>query len=375
MSKTLGFTGMDRNTQAELAQAFAAAVERLGLDLRLVEDGEADLVVVDMDSLYGPMSWMQLHNAGRKVIGYTSSARSQTDYRLGRPADAGGVESLLAELGDIVTRGTPAAAATSARPDPAPARFEEAPAAAAPHGFTAAPAPMDVLPEETAAQAADEELAPIPEPVVEHDTLAVAESAPVPAPEPIIARDPVLADWLRPGQLSTRGRYQRNDGPALYIDAANGQYHGPATLKPLEMYFDGAALDEADFQPLDDTAWAQGTSTAGAAQPLSRLAWYAGLLQGKGALLPDVDPEGRYRLTKWLQTEREFPKHFRIATAMMKGPATVPEIAAMANVSDGEVADFVNAGLATAIVEQVLPEPPPSTEPARGGLFGLKRGR
>ena len=42
--------------------------------------------------------------------------------------------------------------------------------------------------------------------------------------------------------------------------------------------------------------------------------------------------------------------------------------------TDAEVADFVNAGLATGIVAQDIPETPPAPEPARG-LFGIKRSR
>ena len=194
MTSTLGFTGMDRNTQAELTQAFSQAVGRLGLDLRLVENGEADIVVVDMDSLYGPMSWMQLHNAGRKVIGYTSSPRTQTDYRLDRPADANALDALLKELG-IGTAQAPkpvvAPAAEAAKPaapatKPAPA---SKPAAATPHGLTPAPAPADVLPEE----------APSPAPA---EVLATPAIQPEPLPAPVPAG--VRVGWrawpaLRPG--------------------------------------------------------------------------------------------------------------------------------------------------------------------------------
>lgn len=201
------------------------------------------------------------------------------------------------------------------------------------------------------------------------DAVVVSE----PEPEPVPTRDPVLADWLQPGRLATRSRFQRGDGPVLFIDGPAQQYHGPATLKSLDAYFEGT-VRETDFIPLDNAAWQSETAAAGAAQPLSRLAWYAGLLEGRGSLLPHVDPEGRYRLTKWLQTEREFPKHFRIATAMMKGPSMVPEISAAANVSDAEVADFVNAGLVTGIVQQDIPAPAPAAETSRG-LFGMKRGR
>lgn len=367
MTSTLGFTGMDRATQADLTQAIGQSVERLGLGLHLVDGDNADIVVVDMDSLYGPMSWMQLHNAGRKVIGYTSSARTQTDYRLGRPYNAHTIDALLSEL-NLAQAEAPTPPLVSAPP-----MQPEAPAAV-PHGFTQAPAPTDEWVEEVASPLIDEERTqPIPEPVMDAVVVSEPEPEPMPEPEPIPTRDPVLADWLQPGRLSARVRFQRDGGPVLFIDGGARQYHGSATLKPLDAYFEGT-VSEADFVPLDDVAWQRETAVAGPSQPLSRLAWYAGLLEGRGSLLPHVDPEGRYRLTKWLQTEREFPKHFRIATAMMKGPSMVPEISAAANVSDAEVADFVNAGLVTGIVAQDIPEPPPATEPARG-LFGIKRSR
>ena len=93
--------------------------------------------------------------------------------------------------------------------------------------------------------------------------------------------------------------------------------------------------------------------------------------------MPGIDPDGNYRLTKWPQTEREYPKHFRIATAMMKGPATLDEVAAASGVPREDVADFVNASLASGYAELVLPEPPAPEEPPTkpGGLFGRLRGR
>jgi hypothetical protein len=69
-------------------------------------------------------------------------------------------------------------------------------------------------------------------------------------------------------------------------------------------------------------------------------------------MLPGFDPEGRFVLSKWPQTEREYPRHFRIATAMMKGPSTVAEIAAASSVPAADVIDFINASLATGFAEQ-----------------------
>ena len=99
---------------------------------------------------------------------------------------------------------------------------------------------------------------------------------------------------------------------------------------------------------------------------------------GHHTLLPGQDPDGKYRLVKWPQTEREYPKHFRIATAMMKGPATVAEVAEASGVTQEEVADFDNANLATGYAEFVPPAPAePDTPPQKpaGGLFGRIRGR
>jgi len=62
-------------------------------------------------------------------------------------------------------------------------------------------------------------------------------------------------------------------------------------------------------------------------------------------LLPGFSPGKKFLLTKWPQIEREFPKHFRLATVMMKGPALIKEIAELSGVTQAEVADFVNAGL------------------------------
>ena len=122
MALTLGITGMDSKTEAEIQAAFKAANAETGHKWTLVGDNDADYVVIDMDSLYGPMSWLRLHAAGRKVIGLTSVDRNQTDYRLPRPISGSDLAVLLSEIaGD-----TPAAAA----PEPPPAAVVSIPAPA-----------------------------------------------------------------------------------------------------------------------------------------------------------------------------------------------------------------------------------------------------
>lgn len=185
-----------------------------------------------------------------------------------------------------------------------------------------------------------------------------------------------MAAWLQPGALDGQVRYRRESGPTLFIDAAADTWFGPTPLKAIAAYFDGK-VERSDFKPLDADAWAREIATAGEPQPLLRLRWLGGLLAGDGALLPGLDPQERFQLFKWPQTEREYPRHFRIATQMMKGPETVAGIAQASGVPESDVADFVNANLATGFAGAVVEAPPPAEEPSkpRGGLLGRLRNR
>ncbi len=360
MALTLGTTGMDSATQADVTTAFKTANAEIGGRWTLVADDNADYVVVDMDSLYGPMSWLRLHAAGRKVIGLTSVERSQTDYRLMRPLNANDLAVLLSEI----EVDTPAA-----------------PGAVVPSASTPAPTPVDQLPDAKAMPEDEVKARPVETPAM---APVPAAARPSPTPEPVSAATPAfalapdrpLALWLVGNALERRVRLKRADGQVLLIDPRSKVYHGPALLKPLSTFFEGTLRIE-DFETPDAAAWETEAAALGSAQPFTRLQWMAGLLAGNGSLLPGNDPDGQYRLTKWPQTEREYPKHFRIATAMMKGPATLDDIAAASGVDRADIADFVNANLATGYAELVLPaapEPEPQAK-ASGGLFGRMRGR
>jgi hypothetical protein len=395
MALTLGFTGMDSATEAALTAAFEQANARLGKSWQLQPEVEAAHVIVDMDSMYGPMSWLRLHAASKQVIGLTSAPRTQANFHLSRPFDAESVATLLQAIASdagVPVQPTPLPEARlpeTRRPEAEP-RPAKAPV---PSGMSQSPAPQDLLLEEHPLPVDEEAKAPAPAPglpgSVEAGTLAPTTIAPSPAapepaspeiPEPTVVtpappRERGLADWLAPGALSGRLRYRPASGESVLIDADARQYFATAALKPLAATLDGVVASK-DFEPIDMATWARETSTLGPAQPLGRLQWYGGLLAGKGVLLPEFDPAGRYKLSKWPQTEREFPKHFRIATAMMKGPATLDEITAASGVPSTDVIDFVNASLVTGFAEFV---PEPSAEPAEpqkpGGLFGRLRGK
>ncbi|KFL36752.1 hypothetical protein N788_03840 [Arenimonas donghaensis DSM 18148 = HO3-R19] len=300
----------------------------------MTNENEAEVVVVDMDSMYGQMSLMKAMSGGKTVVALTAGGRVDTDFQLARPVTAVGVATLLAQL---ETQAPPVAAEPVPEPEPEPA-----PAAAA---------------------------APEPEPASEPVPEPAAEPEPVPAPEP--PADPRLADYLRPGALSGPVRIRLAGAPDLVLDPGQRVYLGGATLKPLLPYAT-AIIREDDLEPVDPAQLPALATELGGSHPFSRLAWILGLGGHNGSLAPGYNPNDRYKLLKWPQTEREFPRHFRIATVMMKGPALLTEIAELSGASLAEVTDYVNASLAVGVAEPDIVAPSEPEAP-KGGLLGRFR--
>src|SRR5690554_4538083 len=118
MALTLGFTSMDQATETALGAAFSEAAGSFPGRFTLTDSDTADYVIIDMDSLYGPMGWLRLHAAGKHVVGLTAAARTQADFRLGRPFDTDAMVQLLQE---IAARAGVDLGAAAPRPAPAPA--------------------------------------------------------------------------------------------------------------------------------------------------------------------------------------------------------------------------------------------------------------
>lgn len=364
MRPTLGLTGMDPVTESALQAAFADANARVGGHWKLLPDSEADYVVVDMDSMYGPMSWLRLHGAGKTVIGLTSASRVQTEYRLGKPFGGNELRALLQQLDSGTPEARDSTPAVVETPEPMPI-VEPTPAEGVAAPISAPPAPVESV-----------EKAPV---AARPANLAAAAVELVAASPVLTAQTPAtpvahtLVDWLMTGPPADRVRLEL-DSQVLLIDATRRQYHGPALLKPLAGMVQ-STLSEESFVAVDSAEWDRQAAALGAAQPLSRLLWFGALLADRGRLAAGFDAAARYQLLKWPQTEREFPKHFRIATAMMKGPATLSEIAEASGVTLEEVTDFVNANLATGFAEPFREPEPEADPPKPSGLFGRLRGR
>jgi len=160
--------------------------------------------------------------------------------------------------------------------------------------------------------------------------------------------------------------------PLLVLDPATQTYLGGSSLKAFQPYGE-SPLRPDDIHPIEAGELAQMAGKLGAPQPWSRLAWLCALVGHRGTIAPGVDPNAQFKLNKWPQTEREFPKHFRIATVMMKGPALLTEIAEASGVGLDEVIDYVNASLAAGVAEAESGTPAPVDAGKGGGLLGRFR--
>ena len=293
----LSFSGFDRADEAQARALF----EGLHLsDWMLSDEAGADAVLIDLDSMYGQMAWMKGFDAGKVTIGLTQALRADTAYRIDAPLSAEALHAVLAAIAG-------------------------GPQANAPAVETPMPEP---------AAAAVTSLAPVSPPVATTSPEATAVTAPVPA-DRLAAR---LARATGPFAV------QFGDLPRLVIDPASQQFAPGKSLKALIDY-GHAEIAAESVEALDPETAATALRQAGDPQPLSRLTWLLALGGGAGRLL-DHAPGTRFQLGKWPQAEREFPKHFRIATVMLKAPATLTEIASASGASEAEVADYINAALA-----------------------------
>lgn len=87
--------------------------------------------------------------------------------------------------------------------------------------------------------------------------------------------------------------------------------------------------------------------------PVAALAPAAAPVPATASATPSVDAVAsidllaRYKLERWPSIDRGFPKHFRIATVMLKAPASPAEIAEASGASVPEVCEFIVARMAS----------------------------
>ncbi|GAA0709907.1 hypothetical protein GCM10009105_10730 [Dokdonella soli] len=287
---------------------------------RTGDHASADLLLIDAESVYGHMDWLKAQSSNRLAAAFTTAPEAyEAELWLRKPIAAADLVALLNRVGAGLTG----------------------------HPPQAAPAPEPVTP----VRAAPEPIAAKPEPV----------PAP-PAPRSLQLADLLEANSPVPGLL----RLTAEGLPTLLLDPRKRVWHTTATLKALSGWCT-RALAENEVKALNDLEF-QAAIAATPGEPYARLQWLVHLLRGAGRLEADLDVNARFKLSRWPRSEREFPKHFRIATMMLKQSCTLDEIASESGATIAEVSDFVNAYRAIGFVEQEAAVRP-TDDASRSGLF------
>jgi hypothetical protein len=314
MIKRISLQGAGDEDVARLRELLNQSAAQLHSAWKFHTGADTDLLVIDIDTVYGHMDWLRAHSSGKPVAVLTEHAQfGDSDLILHKPLTA-------ANLIEVVNRVDPliAARAESEYSPDAPAAPTPKPAPIAKRIVAAPPAP-----------------APVPVP------------APPPVPEP--PRDRRLADWLGDGALNSPVRLREDAAPDLVLDPAAKVFHADASLRALAPYCT-RIVARTDWQDVNAAELAT-LQAAGKAQPYARLLWLCHALGSNGHLAAGLDINAKYKLSRWPQIEREFPKHFRIATVMLKQPATLTDIAEQSGAPLTDVIDFTNAYNATGYIE------------------------
>ncbi|MGH8041042.1 MAG: hypothetical protein ACREPN_03245 [Rudaea sp.] len=331
MARRLAIQGASDDDVALLRNLLNQAAPKLNSAWRLHVGDDAELLVIDVDTVYGHMDWLRAHNS--RVVAVLTGHPLEDEYErvLRKPVS-------IANLVDVLD------SAAGLTPDHHESAHAPAPPIArAPVKIHAAPAP-----------------APAPEPL------------PAPAVSPKERR---LHDWLAEHALAAAVRIRSADAPDLVLDPGHQTYYAEGTLRALAPHC-GRIVAPEELHEVNPVELAR-MQASGKGQPLTRLLWLSHALGSAGHLAPGMDINAKYKLGRWPQIEREFPKHFRIATVMMKQPATLNEVAEQSGATLADVIDFTNAYYAAGYMEvdgaPVATEPAAQRDTSRGAILSRLR--
>ena len=337
---TLHIVGAPADVAARITALLDELRTRFDARWRTADYASAELLLIHTDSVYGHMDWLKAEGNGRLVAALTSTPDAYA-FGVSAPVAPADLVSMLNRVGAHLAG------------EPLPAKAPAAKASA--ETPTSAPAA----------------------------TARVAETVPTKATVPMAAPPaPAMASTHVPdntsgaslldlinGKTPMYGRLhlQASGLPELYIDTHDQTWHSAASLKGLTPWCT-RAFGHGEVKVVGEADYTRQTATL-PSQPLARLKWLAHLVRGDGELEAGLDANGRYKLSRWPQSEREFPKHFRIATVMLKQAGTVDEIAAQGGAGAADVANFINAYNALGYIDREDHSTAPG-ESRGGGLFG-----
>jgi hypothetical protein len=317
MARRLIIQGASEDDIALLRNLLAQATPKLSDPWRIDEGSDGELLVIDVDTVYGHMDWLRAHNS-RLVAAFTAHPSDEYEMILHKPLTVENMVQVLDRAAALSEDHIDSAPAAITAPPPRKAVVRKAPAPAP------APAPA----------------APAPAP---------AAAPPPPPPAPEIPPERRLGDWLADGALVAAVRIHSAGAPDVILDPGHRTWYADGNLRALTPHC-GRVITHEELHEVNPVDLAR-IQASGKGQPYARLQWIAQALGSGGHLARGLDINAKYKMSRWPQIEREFPKHFRIATVMMKQPATLTEVVEQSGASLEDVIDFTNAYHAIGYIE------------------------
>jgi hypothetical protein len=380
VDKRIAVIGVSDEETAHLRLLMRKAESELIHRWRWGNESAADLLIVDPSSFAGQMARTRAQAAGMRCAVFSDEPVVGGDFALRRPlklanvvavlnqatATAAEPEGIVPDKQDFYFLGV---GESSADPDATATTEHEFPARPS---FEAAPGledllridPVDVKESARIKAALDENTTvfgtsgPTARSEVRgrglSDALARSraetsqESAPVRRSGGSDTARHSLRVYLDGDVLGGPARITLPGAPPLVLDPKLKMFHSSARLAALEPYC-RTALRPSDFEPLTTSELAE-LRIAEPQQPYLRLIWLYVLVHSEGQLARHLDPGGTYRLSRWIEIERDFSAYFRIASTMLQ-PARLHEIAAASGASMAHVFDVVNAYDAIGLIE------------------------
>ena len=404
VDKRIAIVGVSDEEAAHLRLLMRKAAAELSHGWRWGNESVADLLIVDPASFAGQMARTRAHATGVRYAVFSDEAMVEGDLVLRRPLKLANVVAVLNQAASMVSEGE------SGAPEKHDFYFNEV-------GDENASDTEMLEMSEQAAQKRQSEAAPGLEELLRIDPVDVKEAARVKtalddntmvfgsrgptarseargreAPdvftrsagdkpsETILVRAGAvdtsrhnLRAYLESDILGGPARIVLADAPALTLDPKNKMFHSSGRLATLEPYCK-SPLRPSDWQSLTTSELVE-LRVAEPPQSYQRLIWLFVLVQSEGKLARHLDPGGTYRLTRWIEIERDFSSYFRIASTMLQ-PARLHEIAATSGAAMADVFDVVNAFDAIGLIEW-QPRAPrggaPVEEPKTGLLKRLRK--
>lgn len=315
-SNSVFFTGMASSNAEQLIRLFQIANKRAGNYWTLAESAEnAQILVVDVDTVSGHMTSLRPLHKGQILVRLSTNACKENMHALQRPVTPTAIHRVLQKIGDTLSN-----IAVSPEGQAIPTDHVEAPEIISPRQPEAGHQGRETW---NASSPSMWYLHPVQD-------------------QSLHSRGVRLIDRLKSCDLDQGSYVLKLAGlPPLFFEPAKNRFICTGALKSYLPHTQ-ALLGPDSIQSIPAEEF-QAQLAEGCEQPLERLLWLAALGASMGRAPQGCNAETRYRLTRWPQIERDFPRHFRIAATMIKSAGNVSEIAARSGATPSEIHEFIAA--------------------------------